>query len=238
MIKKIRGDCFIVKIIENLKNYIGWKYFDFITNQEMKYENSEPFCETEDDIANDVFDLFQDIINQEELLEEEWTSDSNENKHFKKHCVGKTKKHSILSNVRYDFTNIQDFDNYSDKILKEVTKPDFRITTLYDIKKVFDALNILSQKDTNILFTSSCGFENHVGIVNIGIHSFANESTTNYNKDTIDIIILSNHDEIISIYPIDISRINNKFKSIIKKYSYDEKIKELYKTYNNINNKR
>ena len=217
-----------MRIIKQVRDYVGWKYFDFITNQEMKYENSKSLSKTEEYVTKEIFDMIQELIEEEEL-EENWTSDGNKNRHFKKHCTGKNKNKSTFSDVRYDFITIRDFEEYSNKAFACVTSPDFRIALLSDTERVFSALKSLSQTDTDVLFTSSCGFENRKGLVNIGIHSFSNSVTTNYGKDTIDVIIFSNRSEIISVYPIDVSKINSKFKSIVKKYSYDEEIKELYK---------
>lgn len=217
----------MIKIIEDIKDYAVGKYWDFITDREFNGKDPNYFGEVSDKIAEELFDFFSDLIAEEESLTESWTSESNLQSHFEKHCVGNNKK-SSRKNVRYDFITVDEYRDYEDEINEKVLHPNYKIVSLLNTPRVFSALSEITTQSISVLFDTPCGFENSHGTVKIGLNSFANDVTTNYGTHTINLMVLSNTNNTISMYAIDSSLIRNKFKSIVNKYISDKNIRKLY----------
>ena len=218
----------MIKIIEEIKDFASGVYFDYITTKEMNGKSPNYFGEVSDKIAEELYDFFSDLI-AEESLTESWTSESNLQSHFERHCVGNNKK-SSRKNIKYDFTTIDEYKDYEDEISREILYSDYRINSLFDTVAVFSALSEITNQSTSVLFDILCGFKNLSGPVQIGLNSFANNVTTNYgSSNTVNLMIFSKDNKTISMYPIDSALIEKKFKNIISKYSSDKNIKKLYK---------
>ena len=218
----------MIRIIEEIKDFASGVYFDYITDKELNGKDPNYFGEVSDKIAKELFDFFSDLI-AEEFLIEAWTSNNNLKSHFKKHCVGNGKK-SNKKNIKYDFTTIDEYKDYEDEISRKVLQPDYRIVSLFDTVMVFSALSEITNQSTSVLFDIPCGFKNSNGIFQIGLNSFANGVTTNYGfSNTINLMILSKSNRTVSMYPIDSTLIEKKFKNIISKYISDKNIRKLYK---------
>jgi len=217
----------MVKIFEDIKDYIDGKYFDFITNREMNGKDPNYFGDVSDEIAQELYDFFNELI-EDEVITEAWTSDSNLESHFKKHCIGNSEKKSNKRNIRYDFVSVDEYKEYENKIIKKVLKPKYEVLSLFNTVMVFSALEDITKNSTSILFDTPCGFKNHSGKIKIGLDSFADDVTTNYSSPTTNLIILSNANDTISLYPIDVSLIRNKFTSLVNKYNNNKKVRKLY----------
>ena len=218
----------MIKIFEEITDYISGKYWDFIKEREMNSKDPSYFGEVSDEIAKDIYDFFSELISEEETLTELWTSKDNLNSHFKKHCIGKSNKKSNKKNIRYDFITPKEYEKYENEINKLVTNPKYRITALTDTSLVLNALDDITKNPVSILFDTLCDFRNKNGIVKIGLNSFADNVTTNYSSSTINFLVLSENNRTISLYAVDTSLIKNQFKKTVNKYNSDKKVKKLY----------
>lgn len=180
-----------------------------------------------DKFANAVLDLLVSLVDKDDLtLTEKFTSNKSLFTHFDYHCVGTINKKSTRTNVRYDFTKVQQYHKYERELNKEFRQPNVAIIdTLYDEKTVIKAFRKLFEGGKYLLFSSLCGFRNQLGKVYIGLNSFANNVTTNYGKaNTINVIVLTQTLETITMYPVDASYLETKFNHIIQLYRQDKEL--------------
>lgn len=180
-----------------------------------------------DKFADAVLDLLVSLVDKDDLtLTEKFTSNKSLFTHFDYHCVGAINKKSTRTNVRYDFTKVQQYHKYERELNKEFRQPNVTIIdTLYDEKAVIKAFRKLFEGGKYLLFSSLCGFRNQLGKVYIGLNSFANNVTTNYGKaNTINVIVLTQTLETITMYPVDASYLETKFNHIIKLYRQDKEL--------------
>lgn len=180
-----------------------------------------------DKFADAVLDLLVSLVDKDDLtLTEKFTSNKSLFTHFDYHCVGAINKKSTRTNVRYDFTKVQQYHKYERELNKEFRQPNVAIIdTLYDEKAVIKAFRRLFEGGKYLLFSSLCGFRNQLGKVYIGLNSFANNVTTNYGKaNTINVIVLTQTLETITMYPVDASYLETKFNHIIKLYRQDKEL--------------
>ena len=195
------------------------------------YKNESYFGKTSDDIAEEIEEFIYSLIPRD-VLEEKWTSNDNAYDHFSKHCISSTNRKSTKDNILYDFTDISEYEKYEKQLSKKIINTDNTISSLIDTETIFEELNNLLNKPTSILFFCSCGFKNSKGKFQVAFNSFANDVTKNYNSDTVDFVILTKDNRTITMFPIDVSLVEDKFNSIIHKYIKDRKIKKLYKKIN------
>lgn len=180
-----------------------------------------------DKFADAVLDLLVSLVDKDDLtLTEKFTSKKSLFTHFDYHCVGAINKKSTRTNVRYDFTKVQQYHKYERELNKEFRQPNVAIIdTLYDEKTVIKAFRKLFEGGKYLLFSSLCGFRNQLGKVYIGLNSFANNVTTNYGRaNTINVIVLTQTLETITLYPVDASYLETKFNHIIKLYHQDKEL--------------
>ena len=180
-----------------------------------------------DKFADAVLDLLVSLVDKDDLtLTEKFTSNKSLFTHFDYHCVGAINKKSTRTNVRYDFTKVQQYHKYERELNKEFRQPNVAIIdTLYDEKAVIKAFRKLFEGGKYLLFSSLCGFRNQLGKVYIGLNSFANNVTTNYGKaNTINVIVLTQTLETITMYPVDASYLETKFNHIIQLYRQDKEL--------------
>ena len=183
--------------------------------------------EETDKFADAVLDLLVSLVDKDDLtLTEKFTSNKSLFTHFDYHCVGAINKKSTRTNVRYDFTKVQQYHKYERELNKEFRQPNVAIIdTLYDEKAVIKAFRKLFEGGKYLLFSSLCGFRNQLGKVYIGLNSFANNVTTNYGKaNTINVIVLTQTLETITLYPVDASYLETKFNHIIQLYRQDKEL--------------
>lgn len=178
---------------------------------------------TDDEIAfaNDMRAIFQEIIDTE-CLEEKFVSDNCCNRHFDEHCLGNSKdRKSIPSNIYYDFRNVTEFSDYEERMLNlldRVTTP--TIHSLFDADEIESQFRKFFEGNKFLILGVNCGFKSKKDSVAIGLHSFANDVTSNYLRgNTIDFFILSRKFNTITMIPIEASKLENKLNSCIKLHS-------------------
>lgn len=219
----------MIRILEKIEDCVSEKYWNFVTEREFNAKDPHYFGKVSDEIAEELYDFFYDLISNESNLNESWISDQCLDSHFRTHCIKGDKK-SRRSSVYYDFTSVDELKEYENKILHNVLNPDYKIISLYNTKEVFSALSELTTQPTDVLFDIHCGFKNSRGDVQIGLNSFADDVTTNYpNANTVNLLIISKADETISMYAVDANYIETKIKNIINNHIDDKNIKKLYK---------
>lgn len=179
-----------------------------------------PITQKELQFEKELHDFLQSFIDKEELLKEEFISKNVAQQHYKKHCLcGIPTRKSTKHNIYYDFDNIGKYKNYEDKINKLVTETILTINYLGNTNIINKYFHKLFTGNQCIYFTTSCGFTNNRGAVNIGIHAFSTGVTTNYSSaNTVDFLILSGG-KTITMYPIDAHYLQTKLNNIIKQYT-------------------
>ena len=195
------------KKIEDIKDYAVGKYWDFIKDIEFNGKSPNYFGETSDRIAKELYDFFYKLIADEKR-------------------------------IRYDFTTKDESEAYRDKMLEKVLNPDYKkalnpdylIVSLFNTVMVFSALSDITTQPISVLFDTPCKFENSDGIIKIALNSFANDVTTGFpSVNTINLLVISNADEVISMFPVDSDLIENEIRNLFEKYMGDKNIKKLYK---------
>ena len=183
-----------------------------------------PITPKQEQFYEEVKNVLQSLIdNGVEDLEEDFTSEDELNFHFKKHCLANTpNRKSTRRTVYYDFNDEQDYSNYENELNKNFQSNSNTIilSDPYNIEEVNDAFLQLFKNNTYIIFGWEWNLTNNIGIVQLRVHSFASNVTTNYKtNDTIDIIIRTPRNKSITLYAIDVSILKNKLFNILKKYS-------------------
>ena len=210
------------------------KYSDLFRNfteslkesQEINFKDNNYLGDVSDAFAEDLSELINELIRDE--LTEQFVSRKDLSVHFKRHCIGKSKnKKSTRQKVFYDFTNINDFSNYENIINKKCINSDICIGSLTNTVVILKAFRKLFEGNYTIEFSTRCGFENNNGPVDICINSFATDVTENYmDGNTVNIVILSKSMNTISMYAVDANYLENKFNSIVAKYSKNKQIQK------------
>lgn len=191
-------------------------------NLDFNDPEDKPIPEEYYDIAQELFEFFQNIIdNEEKQLTEEFTSHSNLINHFNKHCLGKnTNKKSNKRNIYYDFIQINQYKKYEDKINENIQTSNIRIPTFLDVDLIKKSMKKFFEGNKNILFTTSCELKNKNGSIMLGLHSFSTDVTNNYQEgNTVDIIILTPTYKTLSLFSVDSYFLESNINRIIKIYS-------------------
>ena len=90
----------------------------------------------------------------------------------------------------------------------------------FDIDEVNKAFRKTFEGDSYVTFGWSWGFASGNKAVQLNIHSFSSDVTTNYKDgNTIDILIRTSSPKTITLYPVDASKLKIKLEHIFKKYS-------------------
>lgn len=196
------------------------------------YEEDDPITPEQEAFANELRAFLQSLIDEEEQddveLKEKFTSQQSLTKHFNKHCLANTpNRKSTKSNIYYDFTSVKQYSNYEQKLYNIFRQGVSNSKERYDfIDDIFN-VNDVNKKFTKLfegnftLFISGIfGLRNSKGTVNLGIHAFSSDVTTNYTGgNTLDICILSPSLKSITLYPVDATTIKGEIIRMINKYS-------------------
>lgn len=196
------------------------------------YEEDDPITPEQEAFAKEIRSFLQSLIDKEEQnddeLEEKFTSQQSLINHFNRHCLANTpNRKSTKSNVYYDFTSVKQYSNYEQKLYNIFRQGVSNSKERYDfIDDIFD-VNDVNRKFTKLfegnftLFISGIfGLRNSKGTVNLGIHAFSSDVTTNYTEgNTLDICILTSSPKTITLYPVDAATIKKEIVRIINKYS-------------------
>lgn len=196
---------------------------DFNTyDEESITPEQEQFYEEVKDVLQSLIDD-EDKEDQNKELDEEFVSNKELKNHFFRHCLANDKsKVSTRNIVYYDFNTIQEYSNYENELNKnfQSNSDTIILSDPYNIEEVNDAFLQLFKNNTYIIFGWEWNLTNNIGIIQLRIHSFASNVTTNYKtNDTLDIMIRTPRNKSITLYAIDLSRMKNKFFNILKKYS-------------------
>lgn len=195
------------------------------------YENEDwsdyedPDYEYDEELGNrfcaDIRAVLDEIINESDILEEDFTSSRSMRSHFNSHCLGHDRtKHSRRSNVYYDFTDNSQYCDYERKVTNLINNTLNSIGSLYDYDLIMTYLRKLFQGNFTIRFCNSCGLRNSNGIVSLSLNAFSSDVTKNYNGgNTIDICIKTGNGKTITLYPVDANYLQTKFNSILRTYS-------------------
>lgn len=196
---------------------------DFNTyDEESITPKQEQFYEEVRDALQSLIDD-EDKENENKELDEDFVSNKELKKHFFRHCLANDRsKVSTRKVVYYDFNNIQEYSEYENELNKnfQSNSDTIILSDPYNIEEVNDAFLQLFKNNTYIIFGWEWNLTNNIGIVQLRVHSFASNVTTNYKaNDTLDIIIRTPRNKSITLYAIDLSRMKNKIFNILKKYS-------------------
>ena len=194
------------RLIEDIHDYLDQNLFN-------NYIEDDTFAE-------DIKEFLEDLAKED--VEENFKTATSEKYHFYKHCIGKSNKKSNRQNVYYDFIKLNDFINYEALISKEMKNSIYNIDSLYDNRNIIKLFRLLFEGNKAITFSKLCGLDNNISI---GLHSWANNSTTNYDQNTIDICIFDKNNLTKTIYPVDANYLENKINNIIDKNYSKKQIK-------------
>ena len=227
---KLHEDLVPVNSAENTDLYDDWVEED--EDDIENYEEDDPITPEQEAFANELRAFLQFLIDEEEQdaveLEEKFTSQQSLTKHFNKHCLANIpNRKSTKNNIYYDFTSVKQYSNYEQKLYNIFRQGVSNSKERYDfIDDIFN-VNDVNKKFTKLfegnftLFISGIfGLRNSKGTVNLGIHAFSSDVTTNYRGgNTLDICILSPSLKSITLYPVDATTIKGEIIRIINKYS-------------------
>ena len=206
-------------------------YVSIIDNEDLDdYEEDNPVTEEQKAFANELLKYFQSLINQEENLSisEDFTSYKSLENHFKKHCLANVPdRQSTRNKIYYDFNKISTYRKYEQRIhnlFRQGTTLgknyyDF-IDNIFDINEINKKFNKIFEGNFNLFISGIFGLKNKFGVVNLGIHSFSSDVTTNYkNGNTVDICIFSSDFKTITLYPMEVILLKKEITRILNKYS-------------------
>lgn len=169
----------------------------------------------------DIKAVLDEIIDESDILKEDFTSARNMRSHFNSHCLGHDDtKRSRRSNVYYDFTDNSQYCEYERKVTNMINNTLNSVGSLYDYDLIMDYLRNLFQGNFVIRFCNSCDLKNSNGVISLSLIAFSSDVTTNYNGgNTIDVCIKTGNGKTITLYPVDANYLQNKFNSILRTYS-------------------
>lgn len=170
--------------------------------------------------GDELHKFFQSLIDNS--LEESFINNNYAIRHYQKHCMDNKKKVSRRSCVYYDFNTFNDYASYENTLNNKTQNASVRLTTFYDLGDVKKKFHTLFEGNKSLLIPVSCGLEKNGKPVIIGLNSFANEKTSNYKNNTINVLILTNKFISLTLYPVDANYLETKLNNIISKYHKDK----------------
>ena len=189
----------MIKIIEAIKDYAMGKYFDFITEREMNQKDPHYFGKISDEIADELYDFFNDLIAGEKYIRYDFTA-ADELKKYEDIITGKVLNPDIKIVSLYNT-----FAIFS--ALTKITKQSMSI--LFDTPCGFE----------NDYGSFKIGLNSFANDVTTGFPS----------ANTVNLSIISGANETVSMFAIDSDLIDNEINCLIGKYIGDKNIKKLNK---------
>lgn len=182
-----------------------------------------PPTETQLKFAEELKDFLQSLILRDDLTEE-FVSDRGAKQHFFKHCLAKdSTKKSVRSSVYYDFRDVSQYKarelDLSNKATNITDSRTEFIGALTDTEYLTKCFCKFFEGDRCLHFSALCGLVNGVGEEALVLHSYATEATKNYPQNTVDLLILGHHNRTVTMYPVDASKVESKFNSLVRKYA-------------------
>lgn len=167
--------------------------------------------------AKEIYNVFNEFIDKEDLTET-FKSKKVLEKHFQKHCLGDTDKKSRKTNIFYDFTKVNDYKEYDEKLQQNrLNTNTLTLGTLGYKEVVAKTFRKFFEGDKYLILDTLCGFHSGNKSVSIILHSFANKVTTNYNQNTVDFNVVADF-KTKTLYPVDANYLETKLNNIIAKY--------------------
>lgn len=214
-------------IEEEASLYDDWTEED---EEDMEDNESTPITQEQEDFAEEITAFLQSLIDEEYIdttdLDEDFTSNNSLQAHFYKHCLGENiNRKSSNQKIFYDFKNQNDYSKYEKNIsnyLKNVgvVKNIFVCESPFIIQDVNNQFAKLFEGNNYLIFGLLWNFRNSNGPVQLCLHAYSSNVTTNYSGgNTIDICVRNYSANTITLYAVDSSRIKSKLANIIKKYS-------------------
>lgn len=192
---------------------------EFMDQGLIEDEDMAEITPEEEAFAREIYNIFQEIVDEEERLTEEFTSNNSLKNHYKKHCLcGRSDRKSTKSKIYYDFDNINDYKDYENFVTSFIDSTDLRIKYLGDdnINKYFRKL---FEGNQAVYFTGFCDFRNSNGLITILVHAFASDKTQNYkNGNTLNFTVLQRN-KTVTMFPVDAHYLQTKLNNVIIKYS-------------------
>ena len=213
MIKRNKQDTFEKDMKDMLQEFIDQGF--------IRAEDMPKTFLGEEEFAQEIYNIFQEIIDVEESITEEFTSNNSLKYHYKKHCLcGRSDRKSIKSKIYYDFDNINDYSTYEKYIANFADNTPQRINYLGDKKLIEKYFHKLFEGNQAVYLTNSCGFENKGESISVIIHAFASDKTQNYQLgNTVNFMIRKNA-KTATMFPVDAhylqTKLNNTIANIIK----------------------
>ena len=191
---------------------------DWSDYEDPEYEYDEELSER---FYADIKAVLDEIINDSDILEEDFTSSRSMRSHFNSHCLGHDDtKRSRRSNVYYDFTDNSQYCEYERKVTDLINNSVNSVGTLYDYDLIIGYLHDLFRGNFVLKFCNGCGLRNSHGAINMSLIAFSSDVTTNYSSgNTIDICIKTGNGKTITLYPVDANYLQRKFNNTIRTYS-------------------
>lgn len=174
-----------------------------------------------DNFSKDIYYLLDELVEKSNVLNETFISPKCRDIHYKEHCKGDNKdKKSRRTKVYYDFIDKGQYVEYEKHISSLIANTEYNISSLNDYEMIISYFRKLFEGNVIIRFSNSCGIRNKYGPVNISLHAFSSNVTTNYPvANTIDICVKSTRDKTITLYSVDAHYLQTKINNIINKYS-------------------
>lgn len=168
----------------------------------------------------DITDILNDLIDESDIIKEDFTSERNMRNHFEKHCLGHSRnKHSTRQNVYYAFNDNSKYCDYEKFISNRFADADVIFGSLYAYDDIIKALKKLFIGNYLIRFGTGCGLRSGGIPVSLSIYAFSSNVTENYQGgNTVDICIKNGGGKTITLYAVDANYLQNKFNNLIKKY--------------------
>ena len=219
------------------ENEEGWYDDDWTPEDEddiENYDEDDPITSEQEAFANELRAFLQSLIDKEEQdddsrSEEKFTFQQSLIKHFNKHCLANVPgRKSTKSNVYYDFNTVKRYSKYAQRLynffIHGVSAIEERygfIHSIFNIDDVNKKFTKLFEGNFTLFISGIFGLRNSKGAVNLGLHAFSSDVTTNYKEgNTLDICILTSSPRTIILYPVDATIIKKGLLRIINKYSF------------------
>lgn len=203
---------------------------DYDLEDDMDFTNYSDYDdEVREEFAKDMFDFLMNVIKMDKFVTEKFTSDENEERHFKKHCVGSENSVSSKGRILYDFTDSSQYSEYEKKITSEIQNTDMIIDSLDDYEEIMKCMRKLFEGNCVVTFTKSCGLKDDTEHISLSFCSYSSNVTTNYGGgNTIDVCIKGKRNRTVSLYAVDSHKIQNRLNNIIKNNIDPEDAKEFF----------
>lgn len=184
------------------------------------WNDVEEVSDNDRQFSVELFKFISELIPEEDL-NESFRSHESLVKHFNKHCLcGNNSKESKKTNVLYDFSTLEQYDNYEREISSGLASGENVIVVNDLTQKEFIEKSFRKFFEGNmyIYFSPLCGFNNNGKSISILFHAYSTSHTSDYKSNTVDMNVRIG-ETTLTLYPLDSFYLESKLNNIIKKYS-------------------